>query len=67
MNEPDLILLRHMLDAAEEAVAIAGGRSRTESEGDGTAALAVIKDIEIIGEAASKLCADLRESEAGIP
>lgn len=48
MSDADGIRLRHMLEAAEEALAIAIDRSRISL-------LAVMKDIEIIGEAASEL------------
>ena len=56
-----------MVDAAEEALAIAAGRSQSDWKRDRTPALAVMKDIEIIGEAASKLSAELREKETAIP
>lgn len=60
MSEADRIRLRHMLEAAEEAIMIAQERSRTSL-------LAVMKDIEIIGEAANKVSAGLRAAEPGIP
>lgn len=60
MSEADRIRLRHMLEAAEEAIMIAQERSRTSL-------LAVMKDIEIIGEAANKVFAGLRAAEPGIP
>ena len=67
MSEPDLIRLRHMLDAAQEAVSIAGGRPLSELVRDRTATLAVMKTIEIIGEAASKVGLPLREAEPDVP
>ena len=60
MNEADRIRVRHMLDAAEKAILIAQVRSRTSL-------LAVMKDIEIIGEAANKASAALRVAEPTIP
>ena len=60
MNEADRIRLLHMLEAAEEAILIAQVRSRTSL-------LAVMKDIEIIGEAANKVSAALRVAEPTIP
>jgi uncharacterized protein with HEPN domain len=56
-----------MLEAATEALRIAGGRPRDELLRDRIATLAAMKDLEIIGEAASKVSADLRTKEAGVP
>ena len=47
------IRLRHMLDASREAVAFAQGRMRADLRIDRRLALALVKEIEIIGEAAS--------------
>ena len=49
-----------MLETAEEAILIAQARSRTSL-------LAVMKDIEIIGEAANKVSVELRVAEPTIP
>jgi uncharacterized protein with HEPN domain len=67
MNDSDTIRLRHMIEAAQEALSIAGGRLRDELLLDRTAGLAVRKALEIIGEAASKVSADLRARETGVP
>ncbi len=55
MSEDDLVRLRHMLDAAREAVSFAVNKSRSALDGDRMLALSLVKDIEIIGEAASKV------------
>ena len=60
MSESDAIRLRHMVEAATEALRIAGGRPMEEILRDRIATLAAMKDLEIIGEAASKVSADLR-------
>ena len=60
MNEADRIRLQHMLEAAEEAILIAQARSRTSF-------LAVMKDIEIIGETANKVSPELRATQTAIP
>ena len=51
----DLIRLRHMLDAAQEAITFASGKTRKDLDIDRILALAIVKSIEIIGEAASKV------------
>ena len=67
MNEPDRVRMRHMLEAAREAIAFAQGSSRASIEGDRKLALAIIKDIEIIGEAAANVSVAEREHHPDIP
>jgi uncharacterized protein with HEPN domain len=50
MREDDAIRLRHMLDAAREAIEFAQGRTRVDLNGDRKLVLALVKDIEIVGE-----------------
>ncbi len=52
MRRDDVVRLRHMLDAAREAVKFAEGLRREALDSDRKLALALVKDIEIIGEAA---------------
>jgi uncharacterized protein with HEPN domain len=67
MPGPDAIRLKHMLDAAEEALAFAAGRSRADLDGDRKLVLALIKLVEIIGEAAAKVSPETRLRHAAIP
>jgi len=67
MYKDDLIRLRHMLNAAEEALAFSSGTSKKEFSCDRMATLAVVKDIEIIGEAAGKVSAETMEKHEAIP
>ena len=67
MADDDAVRLRHMLDAASEAVAFALGETRASIEGDRKLALAIIKDVEIIGEAASRVSAETRGRHRSIP
>ncbi|MDE0077152.1 MAG: hypothetical protein OXO50_06510 [Caldilineaceae bacterium] len=53
MREHDAIRLRHMLDPAREAMSFARGRVRDDLETDRQLLLSLVKEIEIIGEAAS--------------
>ena len=53
MRRDDEIRLRHALDAAREAVFFAQGRTRGDLDNDRQPALALVKDIEIGGEAAT--------------
>jgi uncharacterized protein with HEPN domain len=67
MNEQDRIRLRHMLDAAREAVAFAQDRSASDLRHNRMFALAVVKDIEIIGEAASRVSEEVQQAAPQIP
>jgi uncharacterized protein with HEPN domain len=64
MRREDLIRLQHMRDAAREALSFVGPRTREDFARDRMLALAVLKSVEIIGEAASKVS---DESRSAIP
>lgn len=49
MRKDDTIRLRHMLDAAQEAIEFAQGHTRADLDGDRKLVLALVKDIEILG------------------
>lgn len=63
----DMTRLRHMRDAAAEAICFACGRIRTDLDSDRMLTLALVKDIEIIGEAASRISTDRRTRYPTIP
>lgn len=67
MNERERVRLRHMLDAAREALSFAEGRSRQDLAGDRLFLLALVKEIETIGEAAGQISPETRSETAGIP
>jgi uncharacterized protein with HEPN domain len=56
----DGVRLRHMLDAARQALAFVEGRSRDDLERDVQLALALTRLVEIIGEAAKHVSAETR-------
>jgi uncharacterized protein with HEPN domain len=56
-----------MLDAAREASQFIAGRERADLDRDRMLTLALVKEIEIIGEAASKVSDATRKRCAGIP
>ncbi len=63
----DLIRLRHMLAAAKEAIEFAVDKTRKDLEKDRILTLAIIKSIEIIGEAASKVTETFKTENISIP
>ena len=67
MRRDDLIRLRHMLDAAREAVAFVKDCRREDLDNDRKLTLALVKDIEIIGEAAYQISEETRQKLKDIP
>ena len=55
MSPEDAIRLRHMLDASKDAEQFVEGRRREDLQGDRMLLLSLVKCIEIVGEAASKV------------
>jgi uncharacterized protein with HEPN domain len=56
-----------MRDAAAEALRFAPGRVRADLEGDRMLVLAILKDLEIIGEAASRVSSLAMKANPSIP
>jgi uncharacterized protein with HEPN domain len=67
MNKDDQIRLRYMLDAAHEAVTFIRDETRESLDKDRKLLLALVKDIEIIGEAASRISESRQQTTPGIP
>jgi uncharacterized protein with HEPN domain len=67
MRDDDGLRIRHMLDAANEALTFARGRTRADLDSDRMLALALVKCIEIIGEAAARVTAAGRQAHPTIP
>jgi uncharacterized protein with HEPN domain len=67
MLPEDRIRLQHIIDEAKEACKYAEEVSFDEFLKDGKTARAIIRSMEVIGEAASKLPVDCREQHPDIP
>jgi len=65
MQRDDVIRLRHMLDAAREAITFVQGRNRSDLDTDRQLALSLVKEVEIVGEAAYQV--SQATSKAGRP
>jgi uncharacterized protein with HEPN domain len=66
MIRDDQVRLRHMLDAAKEAVGFAKGRSRTELDTNRMLSLSLVRLLEVIGEAAYGISPSFRERHPDI-
>ncbi len=67
LREGDAVRLRHMLESAEEALLHASGRSRADLDSDRQLTHSLVRCIEIIGEAASRVSDDCQESHPEVP
>lgn len=63
----DGVTLRQMLDHIEEAVALAGSHTRGDLESDRVFFLALLKLVEIVGEAAARISGATREAHPAVP
>ena len=67
MRKDDLVRLRHMLDAAQEAIEFVKDKHREDLDNDRKLTLALVKDLEIIGEAAYQITEETRRALPEIP
>jgi uncharacterized protein with HEPN domain len=67
MRAEDRICLRHMLEAAESAEQFIAGRQCTDLDEDRMLLFALVRAIEILGEAASKISEETQAAHTGIP
>lgn len=63
----DSVALQHMRDHAVEAIAAANHKTRQDLDNDRILALALIKLVEITGEAAARVSSATRKLEPAIP
>lgn len=67
LRDEDAVRLRHMLDAARDALAFAHGRTRADLDTDRMLSFALVRAIEIIGEAARRVSHEGRASCPALP
>lgn len=63
----EIIRLCHMRDHAAEAIAMTHGKQREDIDGDRLLELALVRLMEIIGEAAGRISPETRSKLPGIP
>lgn len=66
-NEQDIVRLRHMLDAAKKIVEYTASIQRDDLNRDEKLALALVRLLEIIGEAARAVSTSFRREHPQIP
>lgn len=67
MQNEDKIRLQHMADACTELLSFMEGKSKDDLNSDRKLVLSIIKEIEIIGEAANKISGEIKKAHTEIP
>ncbi|MCT7992431.1 HepT-like ribonuclease domain-containing protein [Laspinema olomoucense] len=67
MVKTDAVRLQHRIDAAEKAIAFTNQRSREDLDRDEMLALAVVRLVEILGEAAKNVSDSTKAQASDIP
>ena len=66
-SDEDLVRMRHMLDAAREAVALSRGKGPRAIARDRVLSLALVRLLEVVGEAAGRVSDETREAHPEVP
>ncbi len=67
MRAEDRVRVGHMVEACEAAVRFAAGRRRDDLDQDEMLLFAIVRAVEIIGEAASKVTEETRATHGEVP
>jgi uncharacterized protein with HEPN domain len=67
MNPHDRVRLRHALDAMNAAMEFAAGRKRSDLDSDRMLLFALVRAIEIVGEAVGKVTPETRAEMPDVP
>jgi uncharacterized protein with HEPN domain len=67
MHADDRTRLRHMLDACDQVAAFVEGRARPDLDGDRMLLFALIRAIEVLGEAAGRISDPTQRAHPEIP
>ena len=67
MSPHDRWRLQHMIEAAENVQEFVAGRQRADLDTDRMLVFAIVRAVEIIGEAASKISEETRSAHGAIP
>ena len=66
-RQDDIVRLRHMLDAATEAIEFTKSAQRVDLDADRKLSLSLVRLLEIVGEAAKQVTETCREDSPEIP
>lgn len=63
----DLVRLQHMLDAAQKALEFSAGMNRSDLENDEVRQFALVRAVEVVGEAANNITDEFKAKYSDIP
>ena len=67
LNQRDRVRLDHMLEHAREAITLTRGKTRADLDNDRVLSLALVRLLEIVGEAAGRVSEDVYARHPDIP
>jgi uncharacterized protein with HEPN domain len=67
MRLEDRVRVLHMADAAETIASFVSGRARKDLDSDRMLLFALVRAVEVLGEAAAKVSPETRAEAAGVP
>ena len=67
LPDRDRVRLLHMLEHAQEAIQLMAARTRPDLDADRILSLALVRLLEIVGEAAARVSSDARARRPAIP
>jgi uncharacterized protein with HEPN domain len=67
MTPDDLVRLQHIVDSLNSAIRFVQGRQRDDLESDQMLLFALVRAIEVAGEAASRISAETRQEIPDVP
>lgn len=67
MPKSDIVRLRHVLEASSKALELSAGKRRADLDTDEVLRFALIHLLELVGEAATGISAELRQQEPQVP
>jgi uncharacterized protein with HEPN domain len=66
-SKSDAIRIRHMLDAVNKALQFTKDKSREDLSNDELLSLALVRLLEVLGEAAAKISIDITDKYSSVP
>jgi uncharacterized protein with HEPN domain len=67
MQREDRVRLTHMIEAAEAAIRFTAGRDRASLDADQMLRFAIVRAVEVVGEAAARVSAAAQAESPSIP
>src|SRR5260370_244543 len=67
MTPDDFIRLQHIVDSLDSAIRFVEGRQRSDLDGNQMLLFALVRGIEVAGEAASRISPETREEISDVP